>query len=199
VKNLGPLLIVLFVVVRIISAVMSASKNRAQSETPADETEEQKRMREIQERIRKKIAERRSGGAAPLAPPPVPPPRAEATPALRPVRVPPLDPFGGPSRREFIPFERSQPTPPPVPAEPSDAAIMERQRRLAEEMRNLEAARATSLRRAAQLTADRKSEDAVLAAPGIARASWRAELVNPASLRRAMVLREVLGPPVGLR
>jgi hypothetical protein len=200
-RNLFPLLVVLFVVFRVISAIITASKKGTENEAQADETEEQKRMREIQERIRKKIAERR-GGVTPLTPPAQSAQSAEsapiAPPTLRPVRVPPLDPFGGPAR-EFIPFERRAPAPTPVAAEPTDATIMARQERLAEEMRVLEAARRTTLRRAAEHVAEQQAADVILGAPGLARASWRAELRNPASLRRAMVLREVLGPPVGLR
>lgn len=198
--NLFPLLVVLFVVIRVISAVVTASKKGTENEAQADETEEQKRMREIQERIRKKIAERR-GGVTPLAPPQMPTAEraAESPPMLRPARVPPLEPFGGPMRRMMAEIERSATAPAPEAPEPPDAAIMARQERLAQEMRTLESARRTTLRRAAEHVAEQQAADVILGAPGAARASWRAELRNPASLRRAMVLREVLGPPVGLR
>ena len=196
-RSLFPLLVVLFVVFRLVSAIITASKKGSENEAQVDETEEQKRMREIQERIRKKIAERR-GGVVPLAPPEqsaesVPPP------VLRPARVPPLEPFGGPMRREFIPFERPAPVPAPEAPEPTEATILARQERLAAEMRTLDSARRTTMRRAAEYVAEQQAADVILGAPGAARASWRAELRNPASLRRAFVLREVLGPPVGLR
>ena len=199
-RNLFPLLVVLFVVFRVISAVVTASKKGTENEAQTDETEEQKRMREIQERIRRKIAERR-GGVTPLAPTQMPTAEraAESPPMLRSARVPPLEPFGGPMRRMMAEIERNATAPAPEAPEPPDAAIMARQERLAEEMRILEAARRTTLRRAAEHVAEQRAADVILGAPGAARASWRAELRNPANLRRAMVLREVLGPPVGLR
>ena len=198
-KSLGPILILLFVLVRIISAVMTASKKGADNEAQLDETEEQKRMREIRESIRRKIAERR-GGTAPVAPPQMLAAErdAESPPPLRPTQTPQLDPFGGPMQRGFIPTERKV-APVAAAPEPTETAILERQQRLAEEMRALEAARLASLRRAAQVTADKQTADDVLGVPAAARASWRAELRSPANLRRAFVLREVLGPPVGLR
>jgi hypothetical protein len=80
------------------------------------------------------------------------------------------------------------------------AAVLERQRKLADEMRALEAARAAEQQRAAQIYAT------VTAAPSVAasrqpqvRDDPQAQLRDPRELRRAFVLREILGSPVGLR
>jgi hypothetical protein len=61
-------------------------------------------------------------------------------------------------------------------------------------------ARTTEDRRAAQVSAGVKTEAA--SRTGLlteARAGLLADLRDPTELRRAFVLREVLGPPVGLR
>ena len=67
-------------------------------------------------------------------------------------------------------------------------------------MRALEQARATEQRRAAQVTAairtESQSERGLLTG---SRGDLLADLRDPTSLRRAFVLREVLGTPVGLR
>ena len=102
--------------------------------------------------------------------------------------------------------------PPVVPDEPpvepfftpatttATAAVLERQQQLADQMRALEAARVLEQRRAVQVTAalktESESERGMLVG---SRGGLLADLRDPPSLRRAFVLREVLGPPVGLR
>jgi len=194
-RSLGPLLILLFVIIRVISAAVSASKKSAENAAQTNETEEQKRMRDVQERIRRKIAERRSG-TAPLAPPSA----ESAPPVLRPAVVPPLDPFGGPTmRRAMVETERRVQAPARAERDPMDAVILERQKKLAEEMRGLEAARLVTVRNAAQIVAERQTTGADGGLLAARRADWLADLRGPQSLRRAIVLREILGPPVGLR
>jgi len=91
-----------------------------------------------------------------------------------------------------------------VPAErvftATDAAVLERQQQIANQIRALETARMSERRRATQVTADlqteSESERGMLTA---SRGGLLADLREPASLRRAFVLREVLGPPLGLR
>jgi acyl transferase domain-containing protein len=90
------------------------------------------------------------------------------------------------------------------PVEPafssSQSAIMERQQQLADQMHALEASRLAEQRRAAQTLAAVKtaaeSEGGLLAG---SRGDLLADLRDSRSLRRAFVLREVLGAPVGLR
>lgn len=150
--------------------------------------EQAERVRRIQEEIRRKIAERRGE----LVPPPIE--REEA-----PVFV----------EREFV-------APPPAPARVptvsaqererafahDDSAALERQRKLAEQMEELEARRRETRRLAAttfptaRQTAAAASRETVAAG---ARRPVGAELRDPRALRRAMVLREVLDAPVALR
>lgn len=149
--------------------------------------EEAERTRRIQEEIRRKIAERRAGGGQPV-PPPLAAPRPVASPLPEVL-----------TRR----FE----TPPPLPGRARalqaarDAEVLERQRTLEDQMRALEAKREHAKRRAAESEA--MSGDTFSgAASSVARAgggSLLADLHHPESLRRAFVLREVLGTPVGLR
>lgn len=167
------------------------------------------RVRQIQEEIRRKIAERRGQGA----PPPMPAPELEPFNPLRPV-------FGE------QPFEEAPPRlPPQPPAMPTvrevvvhdDQAALERQRRMAEQLEELETRREEA-RRAAQAARSAPTvashEDvwgkgsgvgapaAVSGGrngPALGGRALAAELRDPQALRRAMVLREVLDPPVALR
>jgi hypothetical protein len=160
------------------------------NQVPGATTDADERVRRIQEEIRRKIAERR-GHAAP-------------SPAATTVSTP------QPLRRVH---GEGAPSMPPVIREVvynyDDKAALERQRKLAEQMEALE-----SKRRAAQRLAQLESESgrsAVAAStayaigrphvaePGGVRESLASDLRSPQVLRRAMVLREVLGPPVALR
>ena len=189
-----PLLVFAFVLFSVIRAIVRAAQLSAGNKATTSETEEQRRVREIQERIRKKIAERR-GSAAPLAPSPEEP--AAHPPMLQPSRVPPLEPFGGPSRRTMI-EEMRRMIQPEEPA-PIDTAELERQQKLAEQIRTLDEARVATGRRAAQAVTQRENALASSSAASAPHALWLGNLRDPQTLRRAFVLREVLGPPVGLR
>lgn len=150
----------------------------------ADDSRDEDRARRIREEIRRKIAERAGGAPVRIPEPaPAPPPlfRSESG-APRPTAAP----F---SRREEPESDRAM------------AAVMERQQRLREQMEELERTRQRE-RLAAPATAAvsplnpvAKNDGAAPRAP-----SWlREDLRNKDGLRRAIVLREVLGPPVGLR
>lgn len=167
------------------------------------------RVRQIQEEIRRKIAERRGQSA----PPPMPAPQLEPFNPLRPVFS--EQPDEAPARPPRLP---SQPPGMPTVREVvahDDQAALERQRRMAEQLEELENRRLEA-RRAAQTASE--------AAPGSHAEVWgkaagigapaavaggkgpapggralAAELRDPRALRRAMVLREVLDPPVALR
>jgi hypothetical protein len=79
-------------------------------------------------------------------------------------------------------------------------AVLVRQQHLADQMRALETARTTVQRRAVQVSADVKTASLTRTALLTEdRAVLLEDLRDPASLRRAFVLREVLGTPVGLR
>ena len=200
-RNL-PLLVLGFVVFSIVRAISRARAANAKHEAGADQTDEQRRVREVQDRIRRKIAERR-GERAPGSPPVLRPPAEESRPIMRlPPAVPPLDPFGGPVARQIKELleRRMPPQPAPIPAVDPRRVELERQARLAEEMRGLEETRVIAQRRAAGRDSAKveaaASEDGLRTA---ARERLLGDLSDPQSLRRAFVLREVLGPPIGLR
>lgn len=145
-----------------------------------DETE---RTRRIQDEIRRKIAERAGGGPINVPPPaPEPPPLfREDTTAPRPV-----------AQRTFTRHAA------PVADQPARnlgyEGTLQRQLDLAEQMRNLEQNRQSIKRRAAVI-----AKTAADAAPSAAHTAILSDLRGTHNLRRAMVLREVLGPPVALR
>jgi len=172
---------------------------------PAEQdTEAAERTRRVQEEIRKKIAERRAAMAGEQAPS-RPSPRPQMPPLVRPISVPQLDPFGGPMRRaprqpEPEVVRRFEPEPEPEPETDAETtAVLVRQQKLAEQLRTLEEARRTQQRRAVVTAGERTAERAAYAGAMPVRHEVTADLRDPRALRRAIVLREVLGTPVGLR
>lgn len=90
-----------------------------------------------------------------------------------------------------------QPEPPPartaaLAAASAQEAALQRQRDLDEQLRAVQASRRATQRR--EVIAQASSR-----APSAARTALLGDLKGADNLRRAMVLREVLGPPVGLR
>jgi hypothetical protein len=198
-------LVFIFVAISFVRAIMRAARLSAEHKATTDETEEQKRVREIQERIRRKVAERR-GGAALDAPQPsaLPVPRSMAQPLPRTSTVPPLDPFGGPMRRLLVELDRKvetqSPPPPPAVEEPTAAALMVRQEQLAKELRSLEETRVLVERRAAGIATIQKDfAESEAGGKKVVRDELLADLRGASNLRRAFLLREVLGAPIALR
>jgi hypothetical protein len=206
---LGHLPVVIFILVfasQIVRGFFRTRRAAPRQDVQPDQMEEQRRVREIQEQIRRRIAERRgvqSTGESPSMqrsePATEPPPRRIET-----TQMP--EPFGGPLRRVFEEIQREMQPQPAVPPPPLPAAVerrsaeLERQEQLAEKMRLLEEARVLAERRAAQLTAARQFEtQSDTARRSVARGKLLDDLRDPERLRRAFVLREVLGPPVALR
>lgn len=219
---LDKLPVVIFVVIvigQIIRGLLKARTGHAEPERPADDLEEQRRVREIQEQIRRRIAERRGQPAAepvPAAPPPLAPVEGRPPPVARPETTQMPDPFGGPLRRMFEEIERrtqQQPPPRPQPPPPRTAtpptlpqlydrrvAEVERREQAAEQVRDLETTRVQTQRRAANVAAGKAAEaQSEAALTAAARRAVLADLNDPQALRRAFVLREVLGTPVGLK
>jgi len=182
-RDLIQFLPVLVVILAVVSMIRNAAKmvrkagEQKAAPTPRSAADYDpalaERTRRIQEEIRRKIAERRGQTVTPEAAP------------VGPRMEPPV----------IYVEERVESA-----VMPTTNAVLERQQQLADQMRALELARATQQRHAAQLSAELKSESASSA--GLlkeARAALQADLRDPTGLRRAFVLREVLGPPVGLR
>ncbi|HEY0944938.1 MAG TPA: hypothetical protein VGD81_06705 [Opitutaceae bacterium] len=156
-------------------------ENRPRPPVVAD-MEEAERTRRIQDEIRRKIMERRGAQTAP--PPEVAP---------RPVAMPTMPDLMDVLRPREEPEER-----------PVSQEALERQRALAARLEELEAQREAARRQAAQAAAavQARAARAIVAAASAKRQEehdWLAALRNSQNARRAIVLREVLGPPVGLR
>jgi hypothetical protein len=146
------------------------------------------RTRRIREDIRRKIAERQAGRI------PADDPEPELAPEPAAYDEPP------PVVRE-VAVERSEPPPPVMVASSRldaqrQAEILEQQAALLDKMRQLEETKAAAQRRAAF---EASTVSPVAAARTQARGALLGDLRDPVALRRAFVLREVLGPPVGLR
>jgi len=195
----------------------AAAREAEKNPQPASmaEADDETRAEQVREEIRRKIAARRAGTALPepglpepglpepvsterLPPEPLPEPRFELPPVLRPrPAVGPTDTFGGP----MIPALRRRDEAPQVEVSPVAVATetleasLERQEQLAIKLQELADQRALAERRAAAVVVTQ----AAVARHALAGDELRRDLRDPRSLRRAMILREVLGAPVGLR
>lgn len=163
----------------------------APREAQFEDPELAERTRRIREEIQRKIEERRRGGAGYDRPA-----GTEAPPPLAHDEPPPV-------------VRRQEPPPPPVrevvvrpSAATADAAAA---RRMAE-LREQQEALAQQLKQAQEMKAAamrRREFEATVSAEKAAQLQKRASLVeelrNPGTARRAMILREILGPPVALR
>jgi len=158
----------------------------------ADVTDDEQ-TRRVQEEIRRKIAERR-GAAPPAASMPAPAPRPVAPPFMAPRPVA-REMTGGLRERLEAKLAEARAR--------TEAAARERQAQLESEARKLEDERLATQRRAAELLKAVQATPASVAPAYEAKfgdtGQWLNELRDRKSLRRTMVLREVLGPPVALR
>ncbi|PTX96616.1 hypothetical protein [Opitutus sp. ER46] len=218
---LMPLIVVVFFIISIVRAIRQAQRARQEHEARRDESEADRRAQEIRERLRRLSAERRGETAPPplvREGPPVVASAPAAAPAAPQPRVPPLDPFGGGALgkrigRVLTELERTLNE---RGEEPQPAPVIPEWRRLELERERLEAERAAAERRLAAAREqtggegpsgpvvrheDRFVIQAKREAEGrrAARGRLLEDLASPDALRRAIVLREVLGPPVSLR
>ena len=150
---------------------------RPQTTQQSDDAE---RTRRIQEEIRRKILERTGGGPKQQTPP-VKVEIAEAPP-LVPSAQPVMDSYSQPTEEQSA---------------AADQAVLEGQQRLAAKLVELETTRRENLGKAEAFA--EKTAVAMAASNTAQRGSLLADLRNPTSVRRAVIMREVLGPPVGLR
>ncbi|MFT3868528.1 MAG: hypothetical protein QM715_08520 [Nibricoccus sp.] len=157
-----------------------------QMQRPVDD--EAERVRRIQEEIRRKILERAGGAVPKPQPPPMPEPRyrEEVLPGPAPVQT----------RMPAEPDAYAQAAA-EEQAAALDQAVLERQQRLSAQLRELDEKRRHTVGKAEAFA--EKTAAAMASSDTAARGSLLADLRNPASVRRAIVLREVLGPPVALR
>jgi hypothetical protein len=165
------------------------------------EAADEARAAQVREEIRRTIAARRRG-AEPAMGDHAAPVRREADPFPQPSELvrPPLP---MPPARTSTPAPLSRPeswrptAPPPLTSSESLAASLTRQEQLAEKLRELTEQRAIVERRAKTaaigdaVETRRKHDNQPI--------NVAADLRDPRSLRRAMLMREVLGAPVSLR
>ena len=152
------------------------------------------RTRKIREEIQRKIAERRGQQTQSQALPPV---QARPSPVERSPNT-----NQPPATLSEVVREVLQPRPEPMA--PAARRIMavnvaeesERQRTLMEKLKEAELMKASTLRRQAFEASTADKEPAALQE---SRAGVLEDLRNPQALRRAFILREVIGPPVGMR
>jgi hypothetical protein len=179
---LGHLQVLFAVAIAVVAVLQKLKQARSGEEPPGaalKNPEDGERTRRIQEEIRRRIMERR--GLLPAAPPPRD--VAEAAPGF---------PEAPPMIEAVRPVVVAPPSlePAKVAATLDRSTEFERQQRLIEQFRELEASRQASTVTVPGPTG------ATMTAPAH---RWLPDLRSPQGLRRAMVLREVLGPPVGLR
>jgi len=199
-ENIWVFVAIAAVIARLLMKAKQSSVEKRNQPAPPKEYEFEdpelaERTRKIREEIQRKVAERRGQH---LQPPVLQPQRPAPVPLQRsPEATPP--PI---TLREVI-REVMQPRPQPVPASSSrrtmELAAAEEARRQADLLEKLKAAEliktAGRLRAAIEASASAK-ESAVIAQT---RTAVLDDLRSPQALRRAFVLREVLGPPVALR
>jgi hypothetical protein len=168
---------IVFLVAIAVAGILQRLKKAPQGDearrTAPATAQEEERTRRIQEEIRRRIMERR--GLAPAAP-------LSGDDA----EEPRLFPAAPPMIEEIQPARVEPPFPVAALADGKIAAELKRQQEMADRVRELEAAkrsRATMIATAVAEPADRSLPD----------------LHSRGGLRRAVVLREILGPPVGLR
>lgn len=215
--KLPVLIFVLVFVAQIVRGIMRSREVKPEPPPRGDSLDEIRRAQEVQAEIRRKIAERRSGPFREPAPttaevpaPPLAQPEPPVVVRRDPTAIP--DPFGGPLKRMFEELERrAQPQPPPPPPTPSRVPVappvlanrnaeLVRQEDLAEQVRVLEESRMLVQRRARQAAAAKQLEAGSQSAMRTAaRGRLMTDLHDRESLKRAFVLREVLGTPAGLR
>lgn len=178
------------VLLQLLQAVM---KKKRGEETPSSEEQPKEyefedpelaeRTRKIREEIQRKIAQRQRGGAEQDAEP-------APAPAAYEAEAPP------PIIREVVAQRPVMPTAGTRLDMQRQAEILEQQAAWAEKLQEAQRLKASALKRTEYeaATADRSQ-----AARTVSRVGVLDDLRSPAALRRAFILREVLGPPVALR
>ena len=202
-QNLEIVAVIVLFLAQMVRAFFKNRRPEDRRELAPQDYDEERRVREVQEQVRRQIAARR--GEQPAETPPMLEPASQGRPPVaRPETTQMPDPFGGPLGRMLEELQRKAqqhvPQPPPVVVARTNSAELERQQRIAEELKAAEEARLVAKRRAAQLAANR--EATAQSEPALrtdAHDRLLVQLRDVESIRRAIVLREVLGTPVGLR
>lgn len=182
--HLQVLFVIAVAVVAVLQKLKQARSGESPPESPAMDLDQAERTRRIQEEIRRRIMERR--GLAPVL-----------QPEVETDEEPPAFPVPPPLIEEMQPVMVSPPLEPVMEA-PAEEAVSEsnQQQQILDQFREAQAELAAGRDRGSA-----SSTFAAAATPGGDRPANRVmtELRSPDGLRRAMLLREILGPPVGLR
>ncbi|HEY4299703.1 MAG TPA: hypothetical protein VGM73_02435 [Candidatus Didemnitutus sp.] len=181
--------------IRGLQSVTSAAKKARPPAEPQRrrefvEAELADRNRKVREEVRRKIEERRGQKAVPSSAPARP--RVRLKDRSPEATTPPPVVLRAPVRRDE---PESQTEPPPIPASASDVELA-RQAALADELRAVVTRKETVQRRATLPAFELAAAEAALA---VKSDLIGADFGDPAALRRAILLREVLGPPLALR
>lgn len=157
-----------------------AEEEPPHQEATFDDPDLAERTRKIREEIQRKIADRARGYSEEQ--PTLPPAEPDEPPVVREVVMTPVPPV----RRASTSHYEAQ----------RQAEILEEQATLVDKLREAQAMKAAAMKRAQYeaTTADHSSD-----ARTLSRSTVLDDLREPAALRRAFILREVLGPPVALR
>ncbi len=203
-QNLEIVAIVVLFFAQMVRGFLKNRRPDERRELAPQDYDEERRVREVQEQVRRQIAARR-GQQVPEAPPVLEPAQQSRPPVPRAETTQMPEPFGGPLGRMLEELQRkaqqqSAPQPPPVVVARNNSAELERQQRIADELKAAEEARLVTRRRATQLAASREAiAQSEPALRSDAHDRLLVQLRDVESIRRAIVLREVLGTPVGLR
>jgi hypothetical protein len=171
-----------------------------------EETDDAERTRRIQDEIRRKSAERRSESGPSSAPRPplvtIPAPaRREATPP--PIFQDPVQEMMKGFQRRFVPGpDASAAAQPPTESAQAEGEreTLTRQRELQEKLEDLEAQQRVTRQRVAEIKAtDAAAATSAESTRQTAADRWLTDLRDPETARHAIVLREIIGTPVGLR
>jgi hypothetical protein len=204
-QNLEIVAVIVLFFAQMVRAFLKTRKTEEKRDVTPQDYDEERRVREVQEQVRRQIAARR-GEQTVETPPMLEPPPETRPPVPRAETTQMPEPFGGPLGRMLEELQRKAqqhappPPPPPVVVARANSAELERQRRIVDELKSVEDARLVTKRRAAQQAASR--EATAQSEPALrtdAHDRLLVELRDVQSIRRAIVLREVLGTPVGLR
>lgn len=177
--------VIIFTVLAQLWKAITKGKGGDEAPSPREEgtfedPELAERTRKIREEIQRKIAERARG--YPTEQPTIPREQRAEPPPLREAVIPELPP----AVRRGAPALEVQ----------RQAELLEEQAALAERLREAELMKAAALKRAQYEAA---TADQTAALRSQARSGVLGDLRDPGALRRAFILREVLGPPVALR
>ncbi len=182
-----------------LMATLRKLKQKEAAATPPA-VDEAERTRRVQEEVRRKIAERRGRQSEEDEPARAPVPGAARSAMgegwrgmMERREIPSLDSFGGPNRRPV----KAAPAPVPPPVDRS-ADRGRSGRAGAPAVAGRRPALRQASRQRSALCPERGAASAGARPPPVV-SPWLVELREPGSVRRAIVLREILGVPVGLR